>query len=74
MVAAIGPQLDLPNIERTDAVLVTGPWLAGVTGVVAALSERLPKQKFVESADLEGGEAPAVVVFVVSAAATLTES
>ena len=45
-----------------------------MTGVVAALSERLPKQKFVESADLEAGEAPAVVVFVVSAAATLTES
>ena len=54
--------------------MVTGPWLAGVTGVVAALSEQLPKQKFVESADLEGGEAPTVVVFVVSAAATLTES
>ena len=32
--------------------MVTGPWLAGVTGVVAALSERLPKQKFVESTDL----------------------
>jgi hypothetical protein len=74
MVAAIGPQLDAPNIERLDAVMVAGPWLAGVTGVVAALSERLPKQKFVESADLEGGEAPAAVVFVVSAAATLTES
>jgi len=27
-------------------------------GVVAALSERLPKQKFVESTDLEAGEAP----------------
>jgi hypothetical protein len=74
MVAAIGPQLDAPSIERLDAVMVTGPWLAGVTGVVAALSERLPKQKFVEAADLAAGEAPAVVVFVVSAAATLSES
>jgi hypothetical protein len=74
MVAAISPQLDAPNIERRDAVMVTGPWLAGVTGVVTALSERLPEQKFVESTDLEAGEAPAVVVFVVSAAATLTES
>ena len=74
IVAAIGPQLDAPNIERVDAVMVAGPWLAGVTSVVAALSERLPKRKFVESAGLEAGEAPAVVVFVVSAAATLTES
>jgi hypothetical protein len=74
MVVAIGPQLGAPGIERRDAVLVTGPWLAGVTGVVAALSERLPKQTFIESADLEAGEAPTVVVFVVSAAAALTES
>ncbi len=74
MVAAIGPQLDVPNIERLEAVMVTGPWLAGVTSVVAALRERLPKQKFVESADLKAGEAPTLVVFVVSAAAMLTES
>jgi hypothetical protein len=74
MVAAIGPQLEVPSIERLDAVLVTGPWLAGVTGVVATLGERLPKQKFVESTDLQAGEAPTVAVFVVSAAATLTES
>jgi hypothetical protein len=74
LVTAIGPHLDVPNIERLDAVMVTGPWLAGVTSVVAALRERLPKQKFVESADLEAGEAPTLVVFVVSAAAALTES
>ena len=74
MVAAIGPQLGSPGIERRDAVLVTGPWLAGVTGLVAALSERLPKQTFIESTDLQAGEAPSVVVFVVSAAAALTES
>ena len=74
MVVAIGPQLTSPGIERRDAVLVTGPWLAGVTGVVAALSERLPKQTFIESTDLKAGEAPSVVVFVVSAAAALTES
>jgi hypothetical protein len=74
MVTAIGPGLGAPGIERLDAVLVTGPWLAGVTGVVAALNEKLPKKKFVESADLQPGEAPAAVVFVVSAAALLTES
>jgi hypothetical protein len=34
----------------------------------------LPKKKCVESTDLEPGQAPAVVVFVVSAAALLTES
>jgi hypothetical protein len=74
MVAAVGPQLEAPIVHRLDAVLVTGPWLAGVTAVVEALTERLPKQKFVESADLEAGEAPTLVVFVVSAAASLTES
>jgi hypothetical protein len=74
MVAAISPQPSSPGVERRDAVLVTGPWLAGVTGVVAALSERLPKQTFIESTDLQPGEAPTAVVFVVSAAAGLTES
>ena len=74
MVTAIGPGLGSPGIERLNAVLVTGPWLAGVTGVVAALNEKLPKKKFVESADLHPGEAPTAVLFVVSAAALLTES
>ena len=55
-------------------MLVTGPWLSGVTGVVAALSEQLPEQRFIEPTDLAAGEAPTAVVFVVSAAATLTES
>ena len=74
MVAAIGPQLDAPAISRRDVVLVTGPWMAGVSGVVAALRERLPQHKFVESTDLGPGDAPTAVVFVVSAAAQLTES
>lgn len=74
MVAEIGPELGAPAVERLDVVLVTGPWLAGVTGVVAALSERLPERKFIESAELQAGEAPTAVVFVVSAAAALTES
>jgi hypothetical protein len=74
MVTAIGPQLGTPGVERRDDVLVTGPWLAGVTGVAAALSERLPKQTFIESTELETGEAPTAVVFVVSAAAALTAS
>jgi hypothetical protein len=73
-VAAVGPQLDPPSATRVDAVLVTGPWLAGVTGVVTALRDRLPEQKFVESTELDAGEVPAVVVFVVSAAAALTPS
>ena len=74
LVAAIGPRLDPPAITRRDVVLVTGPWLAGVTGVMAALRERLPQHKFVESADLGPGDAPIAVVFVVSAAARLSES
>ncbi len=55
-------------------VLVTGPWMAGVSGVAAALRERLPQHKFVESTDLGPGDAPLAVVFVVSAAAHLTGS
>jgi hypothetical protein len=74
MVAAIGPRLDSPGINRRDVVLVTGPWMAGVSAVVAALRERLPQHKFVESADLGPGDAPIALVFVVSAAAPLTGS
>ncbi|WAJ45653.1 hypothetical protein OK015_03835 [Mycobacterium sp. Aquia_216] len=74
LVAAIGPRLESPVIGRRDVVLVTGPWMAGVTGVAIALGERLPEYKFVESADLRPGEAPMAVVFVVSAAAELTGS
>jgi hypothetical protein len=74
MVAAIGPRLGAPVIVRRDVVLVTGPWLAGVSGVVAALTERLPEHTFIESTELAPGDAPTMVVFVVSAAAALTES
>ena len=74
MVAGIGPRLGAPTTLRRDVVLVTGPWLAGVSGVVAALSERLPEHTFIEPTDLAAGEAPTAVVFVVSAAAALTES
>ena len=71
MVAAIGPRLGAPIINRLDAVLVTGPWLAGVSAVVAALSERLPEHRFVEATDLAAGEAPRAVMFVVSIASSL---
>ena len=63
-----------PAIRRRDVVLVTGPPLAGTTGVVAALRGRLTERTVVEAADLRPGEAPAVVVFVSSASAPLTES
>lgn len=74
LVAAIGPRLGAPAIHRRDVVLVTGPWMAGISSVAAALRERLPQHKFVESTDLGPGDAPTAVVFVVSAAAELTES
>jgi hypothetical protein len=74
LVAAIGPRLGSPAINRRDVVLVTGPWMAGVSSVVAALRDRLPQHKFAESTDLGPGDAPLAVVFVVSAAARLTES
>jgi hypothetical protein len=74
LVAAIGPRLGAPVIKRRDVVLVTGSWLAGVSSVVAALRERLPEHQFAEPTGLAAGEAPAAVVFVVSAAGMLTES
>jgi len=74
LVAAIGPRLASPSVQRRDAVLVMGPWLAGVSAVASALRERLPEHTFIESADLAPGEAPMAVVFVVSAAAALTDS
>jgi len=74
LVATIGPRLDSPAINRRDVVLVTGPWMAGVTAVVAALRERLPQHEFVEATDLGPGDAPTAAVFVVSAAAQLTGS
>lgn len=74
LISKIGPRLGSPVIKRRDVVLVTGPWMAGVTGMVAALRERLPQHKFVESMELGPGDAPTAVLFVVSAAAALTES
>ncbi len=73
-VAAMAPRLGPPTVTRRDVVLVAGPWLAGVSSVAAALRERLSQHKFVESTDLAPGDAPAAVVFVVSAAAPLTAS
>lgn len=74
LVAAIGPRLDAPSINRRDLVLVTGPWLAGVSSVAAALRNQLPEHVFVESPELGTGDAPMAVVFVVSASAGMTES
>ncbi|WP_059015146.1 hypothetical protein [Mycobacterium sp. M26] len=74
LVWAIDPDLPAPAITRRDAVLVTGPWLAGTTSVAEALRRRLPSHTFVEAADLGPGEAPAAVVFVVSATALLSGS
>jgi hypothetical protein len=54
-------------------VLVTGPPLAGVTSVVAALRERVPEPVLVD-AELGPDEVPAAVVVVVSAVAPMTES
>jgi hypothetical protein len=73
LVAALAPRLDPPAVSRREVVLVTGPWMAGVSGLVTALRDRLPQQ-FVETTELGPGEAPTAVIFVVSAAAELTES
>ena len=72
--AAVEPGLSSPGVESRDVVLVAGPWLAGTTSLIAALRDRLPEHTFVEADELAASEAPAAVVFTVSAIAPLTES
>ena len=74
VVAAVDPGLSSPGVESRDVVLVTGPWLAGTTSLIDALRERMPEQTFVEVDELGPTDAPAAVVFAVSAIASLTES
>ena len=74
VVAAVDPGLSSPGVERRDVVLVTGPWLAGTTSLIAALRERMPERTFVEADELGPVDAPAAVVFVVSAITPATES
>lgn len=74
MVAALAPEVRPPAVRRRDAVLVTGPWLAGTSSVAALLRERRPDVEFVEADDLGPGQVPVAVVFVASAAAPLTPS
>lgn len=73
VIGALADGVPVPAVGSCDTVLVTGPWLAGVTSVVAALRERLPELTVVESAEA-AGDAATVVIFVVSAAAPLAES
>ncbi|MBV8349953.1 MAG: hypothetical protein JOZ49_21275, partial [Mycolicibacterium sp.] len=74
LVAAIHPGVADPGVQTRDAVLVTGPWLAGSTSLVAALRQRVPEQSFVEAGQLTAEESPLAVVFVASAAAPLTDA
>jgi hypothetical protein len=74
VVAGIDTGLSSPGVERRDVVLVTGPWLAGTSSLIAALRERMPERTFVEADKLDAAHAPTAVVFAVSAVAPLTES
>jgi hypothetical protein len=74
VVAAVDPGLSSPGVESRDVVLVTGPWLAGTTSLVAALRELMPEHTFVEADELAPAHAPSAVVFVVSAITPVTES
>jgi hypothetical protein len=71
---AAAADLAPPPVRHCDAVLVVGPWLAGVSSLAAALRDRMPERVFVESVDLPPDAAPAAVVFAVSAVAPLAES
>lgn len=74
LVAEVAPGVRPPAVRRCDVVVVTGPWLAGVSAMTEALAARMPQWLVMEAADLAPGEVPLAVVFVVSAAAALTES
>lgn len=58
--------------EHWDVILVIGPALSGATSVANALRQRLGGYRVVEC--LGPGQRPAAVVFVVSAAAPMTQS
>ena len=58
--------------DAPGPVLVVGPALAGVTAVAGALGIRLTGHRVTE--DLDRGQRPSAVVFVVSAAAPMTGS
>ncbi|MEB3051024.1 hypothetical protein KV112_14965 [Mycolicibacter sp. MYC123] len=74
LVTQVAPGVRPPAVRRSEVVLVTGPWLAGVSAVAVALADRLPGWQVVEATEMGPGEVPAAVVFVVSAAAALTRS
>jgi hypothetical protein len=74
LVAEADPGFSSPGVEPRDVVVVTGPWLAGATSLIAALRDRLPEHAFVEAEEITATDAPAAVVFVVSAVAPITES
>lgn len=71
---ALVPGLTPPHRVPGTAVLVIGPWLAGVSSLTAALRQRMPEHEFVESGELAPDIAPIAVVFAVSAVAPLAES
>jgi hypothetical protein len=73
-IAALAPGLAPPRPVPGEAVLVTGPWLAGVSSLTAALRQRMPEHEFVESDELAPDIAPIAVVFAVSAVAPLAQS
>lgn len=74
LVTHVAPDLQPPAVRRCDVVAVTGPWLAGVSAMTQALADRMPQWLVREASDLPPGEVPLAVVFVVSAAAALTDS
>ncbi|WNG82306.1 hypothetical protein C6A86_000915 [Mycobacterium sp. ITM-2016-00316] len=73
-VSAMVPGLTPPRPVPGAAVLVIGPWLAGVSSLTAALRRHMPEQMFVEPEELAPDIAPIAVVFAVSAVAPLAES
>jgi hypothetical protein len=74
VVAQIEPGLNSPGVRSRNVVLVVGPWLSGATALIDALRVRMPEYTFVESDELNAADAPAAVVFTVSAIAPMTES
>ena len=66
LVAGVDPGLSSPGVESRDVVLVTGPWLSGATGLIAALRERLPEHQFVETEEIRSTDAPAACPFTLA--------
>lgn len=55
LIAELAPGVRPPAVRRCDVVVVTGPWLAGVSAMTTVLADRMPQWLVMEATDLAPG-------------------